>query len=160
MDLDRMASLDLAPWLKANGSYINFTDSYPFIEAAHRITSTSHLSQIDNASASYESIDLLRLKSLLSNSHGNFSTFAYEYYSVMSFNGSGQLQVTMTDTYDSRRFCYSVPLFRSIVAEFRLTDSSVFEFASVSLDGAARIIFRILDSNNKYVYYNYSNEPR
>ena len=159
MDLERMASSDRAAWLKANGNYIDFTDSYSYIEAAHRIISSSELNQISNSSAVYESIDLAGLKAILSNSHGDFSTFTYDYYSVISFNGSRQLQISMTDTFDSRRICYSIPLFRSIVAGFRLTDSSMFEFASVVIDGVAKIIFRIIDGN-KYVYYNFSDEPR
>lgn len=154
IDASKIREIDYATWLKENGDYIFFEETYPYIECAHNISASA----ISNATP-YISMTLAQLKSQITANGGNFSTTKYNKYTTISINSSNVLTFGMRDDFLFDKNCFSVPLFRSIVEKYNLKSGSVFQFATATVNKNKTIIFRVQNSAGLYNYYDYSQIP-
>lgn len=154
IDASKIKESDYANWLKVNGNYIFYETTYPYIECAHNISE----SQITNVSP-FTSVTLTKLKSMISANGGNFYATNYNLYTQLSISSNNVLTLSMTNTYAFNTNCFSVPLFRSIVDKYSLTNNNVIEFAKATVNKKKTIIFRVMDAGGLYNYYDYSQIP-
>ncbi|MDR6966137.1 hypothetical protein J2X31_000130 [Flavobacterium arsenatis] len=154
IDASKIREVDYAAWLRENGSYIFFEATYPYIECAHNISSGS----ISNVSP-YISMNLSQIKTQIANNGGNFTTTNYNKYTTINISSSNVLSFSMTNNFLFDQNCFSVPLFRSIVDKYSLKNSSIFEFATASVNNHKIVIFRVKDTSGHYNYYDYSQIP-
>lgn len=154
IDASKIREVDYASWLRENGSYIFFEGTYPYIECAHNISTES----ISNISP-YISMTLSQIKTQIANNGGNFTTTNYNKYTTINISSSNVLSFGMTNNFLFDQNCFSVPLFRSIVDKYSLKNSSIFEFATASLNNHRIIIFRVKDTAGHYNYYDFSQIP-
>jgi len=154
IDASKIREVDYASWLRENGNYIFFEETYPYIECAHSISSTA----ISNVTP-YISMTLSQLKSNIIANGGNYSTTNYNKYTSIIISSSNVLTFSMIDNFLFDKNCFSVPLFRSIVEKYSLKSGSVFQFATATVNKKKTVIFRVQTSPGLYNYYDFSQVP-
>lgn len=154
IDASKIREADYASWLRQNGDFIFFEETYPYIECAHNI-STNGISNI----GPYISMTLAQIKTQISTNGGNFTTTNYNKYTSINISSSNILTFSMVDNFIFNQNCFSVPLFRSIVHKYNLKNSSVFQFATATVNKKDIILFRVKDTDGLYNYYDLSQTP-
>ena len=154
IDPSKISEVNYAAWLRQNGDYIFYEETYPYIECAHNIDAAA----ISNTTP-YISMTLSQLKSQISTNGGNFSTTNYNKYTTISISSSNVLTLSMRELYLADKSCFSVPLFRSVVDKYGLKSSSVFQFTTATINSKTKVIFRVKNSAGLYNYYDFSQIP-
>lgn len=154
IDASKIRESDYASWLKQNSNYIFFEGTYPYIECAHNITGQS----FSNISP-YISLTLSQIKTQITNNGGNFNTTNYNKYTSINISNGNVLNFSMIDNFLFDQNCFSVPLFRSIVDKYSLKNSSVFQFATATVNKKNIVFFRVKDVAGLYNYYDFSQIP-
>lgn len=154
IDASKIREADYASWLKVNGNFIFFEATYPYIECVHNISPTT-LSNI----TPYINMTLSQIKTQITVNGGNYNTTNYDKYTSISINSSNVLSFSMMDDFLFNKNCFSVPLFRSVVDKYNLKNNSIFQFATATVNKKKTIIFRVMDSNGLYNYYDFSQVP-
>ncbi|WP_157486118.1 hypothetical protein [Flavobacterium soli] len=154
IDASKIRESDYAAWLRDNGDFIFYEETYPYIECAHNITGAT----ITNIGP-YTSLTLSQLKSQISANGGSYFATNYNRYTRLSFNTSNVMTLEMVDRYVFNETCFSVPLFRSIVNKYNLKNTSVFQFAKATVNDRASTIIRVNVGGGSYNYYDYSQIP-
>ena len=154
IDASKISETDYANWLRINGDYIFYEETYPYIECAHNLDPTS----ISNISP-YTSLTLSQLKSQITTAGGNFLTTNYNQYTRLTFSSTNVMTLSLVNRYVFNQNCFSVPLLRSVVNKYNLKNSSVFQFALATVGGRTTAIFRVSIGGGAYSYYDYSQIP-
>ena len=154
IDASKIREDEYAAWLKANGNFIFFEETYPYIECAHNVSEVN----ISNSSG-YSSLTLAQIKSQISAKGGNFYTDNYNKYTSISINSSNIVVINLVSTFVFDKNCFSMPLFRSIVSKFNLNDNSVFQFKTATVNKKKTIVFRVQNDSGIYNYYDFSQIP-
>lgn len=154
IDASKIREVDYASWLRTNGNFIFYEETYPYIECAHNI-SPSILTNI----TPYISMTLAQVKAQILNGGGDYNTTNYNKYTSITINSSNVMNFTMKDTFMFDKSCFSVPLFRSVVDQNGLKNNSTFQFATAIVNSKKIVFFRIKDTKGVYNYYDFSQIP-
>jgi len=166
-------------WLRLNTGYICFEESYYYIQGSHSVSIL--LSDIDNqineqinnliiGDTTEMNALKISLEDLLTNYALDFDKYDYQkmlWFQLIPKTNPGEthqyvLTITsQTDLVDGNVY-YSMPFFRSILKENKVTDfkNCYFYFAAIKVDGRDSIGFKV-DYQNTNVggFYDYSTTP-
>lgn len=142
-------------WLKANGHYICYNETYKYIECVHSIDTTTCVI----SKKLRDKLTLAQIKAEIRRKGGDFEEENYDKYTSLSFDANKKLVISVVSRFDATTICYSIPLLRSVVAKYNLTDSSIFEFMQADMSTYRTIIFKVQDRTGINNYYDFSQIP-
>jgi hypothetical protein len=158
---DLRTAIEQSNWLQENSNFICFAKSYNYIENLHKIKNDpTQLTFIDNKILSKDKISLSVTEMLALMTDFNLDSFNYEKYLIFEIK-SNALILTLSNSYDGTKDCYSFPFLRSILINNKETDfdKCIFHFVETNINGKT-IAMRVDFSNNKtQIHYDYSHNP-
>lgn len=149
---------DKVMWLKKYGDYINYKVTYPYIEGAHVLQYQGNEQLLQSTD-----FDLASIETNLQIAGSSMRDDNYDHYVKLTMDSSGNGSVSISKNYVSSPniACYSIPFFRSIIAQHHdnLPSNPVFTFSKTLIGGTQKIFLRVRKTDNTFQYYDYSDEP-
>jgi hypothetical protein len=164
VDLDKIPENDArdarAGWLKTHQRYINFYESYRFIEKTHRIGNPEVIEKI-KSNAHFLKIKLKDLKGKINNIQpadpSRYDDGMYEAYIAFAVD-TNSVEVRLAN-FRHNEPNFSIPMLRSIDEVNRVNNDDEIEVAIVDLEkdkvASRNLVIRVKGTE----YYDISNEP-
>ena len=147
-------------WLFDNQYYINYSESYQYIECVHIITSATDIKDLEDAPELCR-MSYATLITAIENAGINCTTVSYENYAWLTINNH-KLKVTAATQFGTHTNCFSVPFFKSILHNnptFNTSSTLVFKQPQSAGELEGKVCISVEVANTTIKSYNFSQEP-
>ncbi len=152
-------------WLKEASDFIDYKDTYKFIEELHMIHNSNGLvTLIEKEISKGNSIDYTLTDILAGLNLSGFQAYNYENYMSFKFDFVAKKInfAILPNDHNMKDYCFSFPFFRSMIANKNIIDPSKCSlcFVKIKLSDGDTIMFKLNFDNGKVIeYYDYSHNP-
>jgi len=156
VDLQKIKKEERAKWLRDNGKYVNYKESYSYIENIHKIKNSGDLRTVGTTKPeqfAWTNLDYI-IKEI---GKTTYETDTYQQYVKVFIDKSNTVNFELIPEFTDKEVCFSIPFFRSIVQNhIKPGENPDFGFAEAVIKGKKTIFFKVKGIS---YFYDYSDQP-